>query len=77
MESSRYKRIKLLAAAAAAIASVFVAVGAAVAVGQQPTGTLMQGTMSVGQTATTTTPPPMEPTAKAVPAMKATPPKGF
>ena len=77
MESSRHKRIKLLAAAAVSIATVFVAVGAAVAVGQQPAGTLMKGTMSVGQTATTTTPPPMEPTAKAVPAMKATRPKGF
>jgi hypothetical protein len=75
--SSWHKRIKMLAAA---IAGAFVAIGAALAVvvSQQQTGTtLMVGPMSIGQTATTTTAPPMEPTPAAAPTMKASRPRGF
>jgi len=77
VESRRHKRVKMLAAAA--IAGAFVAIGAVatVAVSQQQTGTLMGGPMTVGQTATTTTPPPTEPTPVAVPTLKADRPKGF
>jgi len=62
-----------------AIASGLVAIGAvaAVAVGQQQTGTINGSPMTTGGTATTTTPPPAPPTAKASPTMKAVPPKGF
>jgi hypothetical protein len=64
---------------AGAIASGLVAIGAvaAVAVGQQQTGTVNGSPMTIGVTATTTTPPTVAPTAKAVPIMKATRPKGF
>jgi hypothetical protein len=56
-----------------------IAIGAvaAVAVGQQQTGTISGGPMTIGGTATTTTPPPAPPTAKASPVVKAVPPKGF
>jgi hypothetical protein len=75
--SIRHQRVKLLIAGA--IASGLVAIGAvaAVAVGQQQTGTLNGSPMTVGGTATTTTPPPAPPTAKASPVVKAVPPKGF
>jgi hypothetical protein len=74
--SIRHQRVKLLIAGA--IASGLVAIGAvaAVAVGQQQTGTLNESPMTVGGTATTTT-PPAPPTAKASPVVKAVPPKGF
>jgi hypothetical protein len=64
---------------AGAIASGLVAIGAvaAVAVSQQETGTVNGSPMTIGVTATTTTPPTVAPTAKAVPIMKATRPKGF
>lgn len=77
MESNRHQRVKLLIAGA--IASGLVAIGAvaAVAVSQQETGTVNGSPMTIGVTATTTTPPTVAPTAKAVPIMKATRPKGF
>lgn len=77
MESIRHQRVKLLIAGA--IASGLVAIGAvaAVAVSQQETGTVNGSPMTIGVTATTTTPPTVAPTAKAVPIMKATRPKGF
>ena len=77
MESIRHQRVKLLIAGA--IASGLVAIGAvaAVAVGQQQTGTVNGSPMTIGGTATTTTPPAVPPTAKASPTMKAVPPKGF
>jgi hypothetical protein len=64
---------------AGAIASGLVALGAvaAVAVSQQETGTVNGSPMTIGVTATTTTPPTVAPTAKATPIMKATRPKGF
>ena len=57
MESIRHQRVKLLIAGA--IASGLVAIGAvaAVAVGQQQTGTVNGSPMTIGGTATTTTPP--------------------
>lgn len=72
----RKRRLGLLTAL---IASAVVAIGAvAVAVNQEQTGTVMGGGgMSIGSTATTTTPPTVAPTAKAVPVMTATRPKGF
>jgi hypothetical protein len=78
VESIKHQRVKLLIAGA--IASGLVAIGAvaAIAVGQQQTGTISGGPMTIGGTATTTTtPPPVPPTAKASPTMKAVPPKGF
>jgi hypothetical protein len=77
VESIRHQRVKLLIAGA--IASGLVATGAvaAVAVGQQQTGTINGSPMTIGGTATTTTPPSLLPTAKASPTMKAVPPKGF
>ena len=77
MKSIRHQRVKLLIAGA--IASGLVAIGAvaAVAVGQQQTGTINGSPMTIGETATTTTPPAAPPTAKASPTMKAVPPKGF
>jgi hypothetical protein len=77
VESSRHKHAKLLAAAALAGAIAAIGVMAAVAVGQQQAGTPMGSQMSVGETATTTTPPLTAPTPKAVPVMTATRPKGF
>src|SRR6478672_8328579 len=76
VESIRHQRVKLLIVGA--IASGLVAIGAvaAVAVGQQQTGTINGSPMTTGGTATTTT-PPAPPTAKASPTMKAVPPKGF
>jgi hypothetical protein len=78
VESSRHKRVKMLAAAA--IAGAFVPIGAVatVAVSQQQTGTVVGGPMTVGQTATTTTTAPLAPlTTKATPPMTATRPSGF
>jgi invasion protein IalB len=77
VKSIRHQRVKLLMAAA--IASGLVAIGAvaAVAVSQQQTGTVNGSPMTIGETATTTTPPAAPPTAKASPTMKAVPPKGF
>jgi hypothetical protein len=77
VKSIRHQRVKLLIAGA--IASGLVAIGAvaAVAVGQQQTGTINGSPMTIGETATTTTPPAAPPTAKASPTMKAVPPKGF
>jgi len=64
---------------AGAIASGLVAIGAvaAVAVSQQQTGTVNGSPMTIGGTATTTTPPAVPPTANASPTMKAPRPKGF
>ena len=77
MESIRHQRVKLLIAGA--IASGLIATGAvaAVAVSQQQTGTVNGSPMTIGGTATTTTPPAVPPTAKASPVMTATRPSGF
>jgi hypothetical protein len=77
VESIRHQRIMLLAAAAGTSAAVAIGAMAAVAVSQQHTGTIMGGPMTVGQTATTTTPPATPQTTKAVPTMTATRPSGF
>src|SRR5215475_3689201 len=75
MESIKQQRVKLLAAAA--IGSGLVAIGAVAAVSQQQTGTVAISPMNIGGTATTTTPPPVEPTPAAQPADKAPRPRGF
>jgi hypothetical protein len=77
VESIRHQRVKLLIVGA--IASGLVAIGAVatVAVGQQQTGTVNGSPMTVGGTATTTTPPAAPPISQASPTMKAVPPKGF
>jgi hypothetical protein len=77
VESIRHQRVKLLIAVI--IGSGLVAIGAvaAVALGQQQTGTINGSPMTIGGTATTTTPPTVPETAKASPTMKAVPPKGF
>jgi hypothetical protein len=79
VKSIRHQRVKLLIAGA--IASGLVAIGsvAAVAVGQQQTGTISGGQMTIGGTATTTTPPagPATDGAKVGPVKKAPRPKGF
>jgi len=64
---------------AAVTASGLVAIGAvaAVAVGRQQTGTVTASPMTIGGTATTTTPPSVAPTANASPTMKAPRPNGF
>jgi len=64
---------------AGAIASGLVAIGAvaAVAGGQQQTGTVNGSPMTIEGTATTTTPPSVPPTSNASPTMKAPRPKGF
>src|SRR4029077_7346548 len=76
VESIRYQRVRLLIAGA--IASGFVALGAvpAGACSQQQTGTANGSPMTIGGTATTTTPPAVPPTANASPTMKAPRPKG-
>src|SRR6202008_1344026 len=77
VESIRHQRFKLLIAGA--IASGLVAIGAvaAVAGSQQQTGTVTGRPMTIGVTATTTTPPSVPPTSNASPTMKAPRPKGF
>jgi hypothetical protein len=77
VELIRHQRVKLLIAGA--VASAFVAIGAVatVAVAQQQTGTVTGSRMTMGETATTTTPPTVPPTPKASPGMKATRPHDF
>ena len=77
MESIRHQRVKLLIAGA--IASGLVAVGAvaAVAVGQQQTGTVNGSPMTIGATATTTTPPTVATDGERQPDHEAPRPKGF
>jgi hypothetical protein len=78
VESIRHQRVMLLAAAAGMSAVIAIGAMAAVAVSEPHTGTVMGGPMTVGPTATTTTTPPAIPqTTKAVPRMKATRPSGF
>jgi hypothetical protein len=77
VESIRRPRVKLLIAGAAASGLVAIGAVAAVAVGQQQTGTINGSPMTIGGTATTTTPPSVAPTANASPTMKAPRPKGF
>jgi hypothetical protein len=67
----------LLIAGAGATALVVIGVVAAVAVGQQQTGSVAMSLITMGETATTTTPPSAAPTAEAKPGLKATRPKGF
>jgi hypothetical protein len=73
--TQKVSQVRLLIAGAIAVG--LVAIGVAVAVGQQQTGTMNGSPMTAGATATTTTPPTVPPTAKASPTMKAVPPKGF
>ena len=77
MESIRHQRVKLLIAAVTASGLVAIGAGAAVAVGRPQTGTVTGSPMTIGGTATTTTPPSVAPTANASPTMKAPRPKGF
>lgn len=59
-------------------ASALVALGALAAVmDQEPTAAVESGSMNVGGTTTSTTPPVVPATAKASPTMKAPRPKGF
>jgi hypothetical protein len=59
-------------------ASALITLGVlAVAIDQADTATTTSGTMSFGQTVTTTTPPSAPPTSVATPNMKAAKPKGF
>jgi len=77
VESIRHPRVKLLIAGAGASALVVIGAVAAMAVGQQQTGTVAISPMTMGETATTTTPPSVLPTAQAHPGLKATRPNGF
>lgn len=77
MEPIGHKRVKLLIAGAAAIALVVIGAVAAVEADRQQTGTVAFNLMTMGGTATTSTPPSVEPTAQAQPGLKATRPRGF
>jgi hypothetical protein len=77
VESIRHQRVKLLIAAVTASGLVAIGAVAAVAVGRQQTGTVTGSPMTIGGTATTTTPPSVPPTANASPTMKAPRPNGF
>jgi hypothetical protein len=77
VESIRHQRVKLLIAAVIAIGLVAIGAMAAVVVGRQQTGTVTGSPMTIGATATTTTPPSVAPTPNASPVMKAPRPKGF
>jgi hypothetical protein len=69
---------KLTWQAAAIAASGIVTLGALAApLGQEHTATAKSGSMSIGETTTSTTPAPIPPTTLASPAMKAPRPKGF
>ncbi len=78
MESIKNQRVKLVIAGAAASALVVIGVVAAVAADQHETGTFAVSRLTMGATATATT-PSAAPTdgAKANPGLKATRPKGF
>src|SRR5258706_7899579 len=75
VESIGNQRVTLLLAGAIASGLFVIGAVAAVAVGQQQSGTVTGSGMNIGGTAVTTTPPTVEPTAKAVPVMKAQRPK--
>ena len=79
MDSSQQKKIRLVSAVIGASAVVAVgAIGVTVANNQSGTGTdISSPGMTLGATATTTTPPTAPMTSVAVPADKATPPSGF
>jgi hypothetical protein len=79
VNSNQQKRVKWLSAAIGASALVAVgAVSIAVANEQAGTGTVRSGPeMTLGATATTTTPPTAPLTSMAVPVDTATPPPGF
>jgi len=76
MESNRIHHVN--APTGGIAASVAVIVGAlAGAMGQEQTGTVAQGSMSVGQTSSTTTAPTTIPVPVASPVLKASLPKGY
>jgi hypothetical protein len=77
VEPIRHQRVKLLIAGSGAIALVVIGTVAAFVVGHQQTGTVAIGLMTMGGTATTSTPPSVEPTAQARPGLKASRPHGF
>ena len=77
MESIAHQRVKVLIAGLSASAVVLIGAVAAIAVGQQQTGTVAISPMTMGATAATTTPPTAPPTAQAHPGLKATRPNGF
>ena len=76
MESNRHQHVKLPTLVIAA--SALVVVGAlAGAVGQEQTGTVAGGGMTLGATTTTTVAPTTIPVAVAQPTLKAALPKGY
>ena len=76
MESNRHQHVKLPTLVIAA--SALVVVGAlAGAVGQERTGTVAGGGMTLGATTTTTVAPTTVPVAVAQPTLKAALPKGY
>jgi hypothetical protein len=76
MESNRVHHVN--APTVVIAASVAVIVGAlAEAMGQEQTGTVAQGSTSVGQTSSTTTAPTTIPVPVASPVLKASLPKGY
>jgi hypothetical protein len=76
VESNRHQRVKLPTLVIAA--SALVVVGAlAGAVGQEQTGTVAGGAMTLGATTTTTVAPTTIPIAAAHPTLKAVLPKGY
>jgi hypothetical protein len=77
MESTNRQLVKLLIVGAAASCLVVIGAVAAVAAGTPQSGTLSGSPMTIGGTATTTTPPTVPPTEQAKPTMKAVRPKGF
>jgi hypothetical protein len=76
MESNRHQRVN--APTVVIAPSVAVIVGAlAGTVGQEQTGIVAKGPMSVGQTSSTTTAPTTIPVPVASPVLKASLPKGY
>ncbi|MDT5287564.1 MAG: hypothetical protein QOF88_2453 [Mycobacterium sp.] len=76
MESNRFHHVN--APTVVIAASIAVIVGAlAGAMGQEQTGTVAKGSMSVGQTSSTTTAPTTIPVPVASPVLKASLPKGY
>jgi hypothetical protein len=76
MESNRHQRVNApTIAIAASVAVIFGALAGTV--GQEQTGIVAKGSMSVGQTSTTTTAPTTIPVPVASPVLKASLPKGY
>ncbi|MCU1696670.1 MAG: hypothetical protein JWR34_2733 [Mycobacterium sp.] len=76
MESNRCHHVTAPTVVIAASAAVIVGALAG-AMGQEQTGTVATGSMSMGQTSTTTTAPTTIPVPVASPVLKASLPKGY